>query len=52
MLWAIVCSLPQGHRSKWYLDHQWYDHTNTVKGVQLEDVASQDKYVLWYESNQ
>jgi hypothetical protein len=29
--WVVVHSLSQRHQSNGYLDHQWYDHTYTMK---------------------
>jgi hypothetical protein len=29
-----------------YLDYQWYDHIDIMKGAQLYDVVSQDEYVM------
>jgi hypothetical protein len=36
----------KGTKTNGYLNHQWYDQTNNVKDGQLEDVASQNKYIV------
>jgi hypothetical protein len=40
----------RGIEANGYLSHQWYDHTDTIRGVQLQDVASQDGSVMLYEN--